>query len=409
MQSLDVASVRRRILIAMGLGPVIASAACGGMVVFVEEDGGAGGAGTTASTTGSTTSTTKATSSTGGCQNPTFPTVCMPKPPSGCPEISDPGATTMVTQYINATCMTDIPELCSCYTEDVSLECGPTAEHGSDCCYVASYTLQELCEGRPFVVDGAPRLAPAMRRSDWLAPIAADGAELDESVRSALADAWTERARYEHASIASFARVVLELLSLGAPRDLIEAAQRAAADETTHAALSFGVASSLSGREVGPGPLDVSSAVVRFDAAAIVEATVREGCLGETVSAILALAARDAAIDHGARAALDRIATDELAHAELAWRTVTWAIKAGLPGALEAATAAFTAPFSLENEGDLPSFVQPEVARAYGILPASDRAEAIRRALDEVVAPGRDALFSAAECKKSNADVGATA
>ncbi|NUO48304.1 MAG: ferritin-like domain-containing protein [Polyangiaceae bacterium] len=406
MHSLDVASARRRILLAMGLVPAIASAACGGMVVFVEEDGGEGGAGTTASTTtGTTASTTKATTGP-GCENPTFPTVCVVEPPGGCPDFGAPNANELVTEHINKTCVTDTPEFCSCYTEDVSLKCGPSSEHEGDCCYVASYTVQEICEGRPFVVNGASLLAPTERRSDWLEGVAAGGHDLEESVRVALADAWTERARYEHASIASFARVTLELLSLGAPRELIDAAQRAAADETMHAALCFAIASSLSGQDIGPGPLDVGSALVRSDARAIVEATVREGCLGETVSAIIALAARDAAIDPGARAALDRIATDELAHAELAWRTVTWAIKAGLPGALDAATAAFTEPFFLENEGDLPACVPPEVARAYGILPAGDRAQAIRRALEEVVAPSRNALLAATTRRESPKNVG---
>jgi hypothetical protein len=411
MHALDVASVRRRILLAMGLGPAIASAACGGMVVFVEEDG-AGGSGTTVSTTtGTTASTTKATTTgAGGCDNPqNLPTVCIPEPPSGCPDWTLPSAQVMATNYVNATCVTQTPELCSCYTDDMVLECGPFPQQGGDCCYIASYSVQEICEGRPFVVEGGARLAPTVRRSDWLEEVATGGHELAESVRIALADAWTERARYEHASIASFARVVLELLSLGAPRDLIEAAQRAAADETTHAVLSFGVASSLSGRSVGPGPLDVGAALVRDSAAAIVEATVREGCLGETVSAVIALAARDAAIDPGARAALDRIASDELAHAELAWRTVTWAVKAGLPGAIEAARAAFAEPFSLEDEAELPASVPPDVARAFGILPAEDRAQAVRRALEEVVAPSRNALLAAVGRKESLKDVGATA
>jgi hypothetical protein len=409
MHSLDVASVRRRILLAMGLTPALASAACGGLVVFVEDDG-AGGSGTTASSGSTTASTTKATTTgTTECENPTFPSVCVPEPPGSCPDFQTPNAHALVTEYINETCVTDIPEFCGCYTEDVSLKCGPSSEHGADCCYIASYTVQEICEGRPFVVEGAARLAPVTRRTDWLEEIAAGGDGLDETVRAALAGAWTERARYEHASVASFARVVLELLSLGAPRDLVEAAQRAAADETTHAALCFGLASSLAGRSIGPGPLDVGAALVRTGAAAIVEATVREGCVGETVSAIIALAARDAAIDPGARAALDRIASDELAHAELAWRTVTWAVKAGLPGAREAASRAFAKPFSLETEGELPACVSPDVARAYGILPAGDRAEAIRRALEEVVAPSRNRLLAAAERPESLNCVGANA
>ncbi|HLT37197.1 MAG TPA: hypothetical protein VK034_12965, partial [Enhygromyxa sp.] len=67
--------------------------------------------------------------------------------------------------------------------------------------------------GRPWIVDGRPRVAtPA----------------------SSCSDRWFAEALAEHASIASFAGSCLELLSLGAPARLIRATLAAQADELRH-------------------------------------------------------------------------------------------------------------------------------------------------------------------------------
>ena len=54
-----------------------------------------------------------------------------------------------------------------------------------------------------------------------------------------------------------------------------------------------------------------------------------QGCIGETVSAALAAAARDAATDEEVVDALTRIASDEARHARLAWSTAKWALSKG--------------------------------------------------------------------------------
>ena len=53
----------------------------------------------------------------------------------------------------------------------------------------------------------------------------------ENQLRSAVADAWVRDALAEHASVASFARCMLELMSVGAPPQLLSAAALAANDE----------------------------------------------------------------------------------------------------------------------------------------------------------------------------------
>ncbi len=183
--------------------------------------------------------------------------------------------------------------------------------------------------GRPFLVGHDPRVAASVERADWRASLAPEVASLSPSERARLARHWTEAGRMEHASIAAFARFALQLLSLGAPPDLVVAAQRAMEDETRHAQLAFGLASAYAGAEVGPGPLDVRGSLEAMDLRSIVATTFAEGCIGETVAT---LEASEALADLGDRdpavaAVLTVIATDEARHAELAWRSVAWMVQ----------------------------------------------------------------------------------
>jgi len=392
MDHRQLAYARGRLLAAIGITSVFGSA-CGGLVVFVQDDDGAGGSGGSTSSKSSVSSTTIQTvgSSTSGCPMiEMVPIVCVPEPAGGCQPNTSSAAEDQVTAYLGATCIPSIPELCGCYADSLDLLCGPFTQHGGDCCYYADYTIQEVCEGRPFEVAGEVRVAPATRRSDWSARAAVDITTLSAPERAALAAAWTKSGQAEHASVASFARVVLELVALGAPADLVALAQGAGADELRHAELCFGIAAALDGQPVGPGPLEITGAL-RTGVASIIHATVVEGCIGETLSALLAHAARDAATDPAIAAALERIAEDELRHAELAWRTVAWAIDSELPGARDAAIGAFAQPVALDGE---PIDVRPEIARAFGVLPEADRSAVLRDALVKVIGPSRDALLS---------------
>jgi len=130
----------------------------------------------------------------------------------------------------------------------------------------------------------------------------------------------------EHASVAAFARFNLQLLSLGAPSYLVEACNRALADETAHARSCFALASAYSGIAIGPARLNIERCFEDASLGAVAKLVLREGCVGETVASLEAMAAAEVATDPAVKQALTRIASDELSHAELAFKFLRWAL-----------------------------------------------------------------------------------
>ena len=59
---------------------------------------------------------------------------------------------------------------------------------------------------RPFLVGDRLRVSRVELRDDWTATIEAAPITLDDATRRALAEAWLDDGRHEHASIAAFAR-----------------------------------------------------------------------------------------------------------------------------------------------------------------------------------------------------------
>lgn len=136
------------------------------------------------------------------------------------------------------------------------------------------------------------------------------------------AGAWlAEVARLEAASVPAFERLARELAAHGAPRRLVQAANRSMRDEVVHARMAAGLARRLGTNARWPqiGPLPVRS----LEAVAIENAV--EGCVSETIGAVLATYQARAARDRGIRRAFGRIARDEIVHAELAFDVFAWA------------------------------------------------------------------------------------
>jgi hypothetical protein len=271
-------------------------------------------------------------------------------------------------------------------------ECG-SDDGGAHVC------VQPNCHfGRPFLVEGAPHVAPIAPRNDWsdrsVTP-RLDGLSLLE--RGALARHWTRVALMEHASVAAFARFALELLSLGAPPELVERTHAALADETRHARFAFALASAYAARAVGPGPLDVTGALDDSSPRAVFARLVREGCVGETVAALEAAEAREHAADPAVRAVLERIARDETRHAELAWRTLRWALEGADIALRDAAREALelglgaAPPVAVE----LNAMDGAELLR-HGVVSGAFAAELRRDAFERAVRPCALALLARA-------------
>jgi hypothetical protein len=253
--------------------------------------------------------------------------------------------------------------------------------------------------GRPFRVESEDRVAPLVERDDWArGPAAPDAASLPPGLRAELGAYWAKIGQMEHASVAAFARFALQLLALGAPPELVAGAQAAMGDELEHARLCFGLASTLAGRAVGPGPLSLEGAFSGTTLAEVVRLAVVEGCVGETLAALEAAEAGERAGDPGVLAVLGRVRVDEARHAELAWRFVAWAIESGGAPVREAAREAFVRASgeaeAFEGEAEAVSAGDEGQALAFGRLPERVRRELRRRGLREVVRPCAERLLA---------------
>ena len=285
------------------------------------------------------------------------------------------------------------------FQQGASYVCGPheapLAPDASvlvECCYA----LGGGCPvGRPFLVDGAARVAAVVRADGWSAHARAPRVDdLDGRTRAALADAYAQDGATEHASIASFARFALHCLALGAPPELVLAAQQAGLDELGHARRSFALASAYAGEPLAPGPLAIDGALAAgAEPREVVMATIREGCIAETVSAILVAAARDAATDPAVRESLDVVASEELEHAALAWRFARWAlgrfpeIASDVADVLARALRWVGIGAVTGRSGD------PDRMREHGYLPVEERRALAESAIEQVVRQAGRALL----------------
>lgn len=288
--------------------------------------------------------------------------------------------------------------------------CGPYAGPSGECCYQLVATF-ESCEGRPLLVDHEPRLAGTVARSDWNSDVAlpiTTNLTMDE--RAVLGAKFTEAARNEHASIASFARSTLELLALGAPAELVEASQRAALDEVRHARVAFALAGAYGGVPTGPSSLDLGGARILGRSPAEVAASVAlEGCINETIAALLAAAERDRATDPAVREALDAIATDEGTHAELAWRSLAWMMSVGDATVAHAVRRVFAYVPAFQSEEAELGAARREALAAHGWLSAAERRGLAEDAMREVVVPCAKALLDRCEGAVAPAAMGVLA
>jgi hypothetical protein len=272
---------------------------------------------------------------------------------------------------------------------DCTLDAAPNTQacvvqNGEHVCQFAQY----CGVGRPFIVQGEPRLAPSAHSGEWSHPgVSPDIRSLSPDTRARLAARWTHVGLMEHASIAAFARFTMHLLAIGAPPDLVLASQSATADETEHARLAFALASAYACRDIGPGALAIDGSLDRFDVDGLAAMLVREGCLGETIAAVEALEGAACARDPVVRDVLARIADDETRHAGLAWRALAWLIANGrvdcsrvyahLMNAISEATAV------TDDDDDMSTF---------GVIGGARRSELVDHAIAQIVCPFAEAL-----------------
>jgi len=311
-------------------------------------------------------------------------TVCPDGLSQPCPSAGE--ATPVIASYLG---------FCDCL---LSVDGGPSINPNGSCCY--DVTVEVICvEGRPFLVDRETITARAEGGArGWIdEALTPDTKDLSAAACEALADRWTRNALFEHASIASFGRFALDLLAAGAPAHLIEAAHAAAIDEVGHASMAFAMASAYRGEPVGPSAFPIGGAVtVSGDLKSLAVSTAIEGCIGETLAAVMAAEELARATDPAVRRALALIAEEEASHAELAWRAVSWAMSMGGDAVREAVEAVFSGaarhvPTVPSDDPSLAPFTS--MLAAHGRLDRATARAALVKGLDEVVLPCARALL----------------
>lgn len=259
------------------------------------------------------------------------------------------------------------------------------------CCYA---WVNPCPGGRQLWSEGRAHVAEVVVRGDWAADVLSP-APGDHVARERLARHWLAEAAAEHASIASFGRFALQLLALGAPRDLVTAAHAAAMDEIRHAEQCYALAARASGELYGPGALALPADAIATTPAAVALETLRDGCLGETLAARAAAEAGRGATDAHVASVLAAIAADEESHAELAWRTVAWLL-ATHGGPVRSVVAAFLAELRGASEARSEPAAEEPDDTAHGVLGRAARLEVQASAVREIVLPCLEALLESA-------------
>lgn len=248
----------------------------------------------------------------------------------------------------------------------------------SACCYTVLVTDSDptagCAVGRPYR-DGAVALRAGVRSA------------ATSRVVSPRAAAWERAGAEEHASVAAFGRLALQLMAHGAPSELLRDVHQAALDEVAHAERCWALARRFGAGAQGAGPFPFAAPVaVDVTLAALAADAVREGCLAETLGAHLAAVAAERCPEPEVRAELTAIAAEEAQHAVLSFRIVAWALATGGAAVRRAVTQAFAEPW-------------PELDVAELALRANVDEETLRRAAAEgvtsVLEPARDHLLAA--------------
>lgn len=185
------------------------------------------------------------------------------------------------------------------------------------------------------------------RRGELLAPRTSEGTawlggglelrEVPDDVRAGVAAQWRENAGKEHASVAAFAQLSLDLVALGAPPSLVAASHEDALDEVRHAEACYGVACALDGLARGPAPFPEARAhrpLPRLRDAALASVAVdalADGALNEGIASRLLARLASRAASSELASLLRGMAADEARHASHSWEVIAWCLAEGGP------------------------------------------------------------------------------
>lgn len=212
----------------------------------------------------------------------------------------------------------------------------------------------------------------------------------------AVAGEWRRRTQAEYTSAAIAHQVTLWLISEGGPPDLIRDGLRIVEDELTHSELSAEVMGA-SGGSCPPPVIDGPSLILPGGdrpRRALVSATIRFFCVGETVAVPLFRMLRERSSVPIARRALVRVMRDEVRHRQFGWDVLDWLLLTDDEGVSRHATLELPAvladvktAYGTRNTGEQQPPSLPEDVTAWGLAAPEEYARTLSLALERDVVP----------------------
>jgi hypothetical protein len=151
-------------------------------------------------------------------------------------------------------------------------------------------------------------------------------------VLESVLDHWKVSLRYEHASVASFARFAIDLMTIEAPLEMIERAQKCSLEEIEHAKICALVVGKIMAAKEGEnerfavklGKFPKHHVEFDGDLARLCKAVAFEGCINESIAAAHLLYASQLCSNESLKALLKYVAEQEWGHAVFAFDCFYW-------------------------------------------------------------------------------------
>lgn len=248
----------------------------------------------------------------------------------------------------------------------------------------------------PWWLSGTP-IEPAhhrlMQHSVAIPWHASTAMQLSEPERALLAETWLRRAAAEYFAISRFSEFATELVAAMAPADVLSLCLRIGIDEVRHAELCARMAEIYSGaKHVPPFGRSVPEPSLRPERHhALANAMV---CVSETHAAAVLSATRNLTTDPTAHAVLTVMVADEVTHSQIGWSYLRYAIEAGGPSVIAAATAMVPAVLRglMADIEQRPDIEIAEAVRAHGVMSRAEERTVVWTCVTNVLVPSFAAL-----------------
>jgi len=214
------------------------------------------------------------------------------------------------------------------------------------------------------------------------------------SLQDIVAGTWGARYRIETEASLRFGALARRLEAFGAPRPLVELAERASRDETRHAAHCERYFRAVGGRQLTGVDRVIEYAPTRWaEPQRLTYELVAQSCVAETQSTASLVTLLEGAEGRELKAMLHELARDEVHHSRLGWAYLAWArprvdlsfLAPLLPGMV--AGSAGPEIFSPAPE----AANHPDLLRQ-GVVPHGLRRQVYVETLQTVVFPGFETL-----------------